>query len=88
MHLTKREMEVVVLVCQDRSSKEIAKVLQVNPKTINFHRLRISKKLGANNPIAFYRKCLEHGIVEPPELLPEKLNPGVTPLIRFSINLQ
>lgn len=43
---TTREIEVLQLIRQGKSSKEIATVLFVTPKTVAFHRGNIRKKLG------------------------------------------
>lgn len=43
---TTREVEIVQLIKQGKSSKEIATLLFVTPKTVAFHRGNIRKKLG------------------------------------------
>ena len=47
--LTKCEIEVLKLVVQGKSNKEIASLLSRSNKTIEFHRYRLMKKLGAHN---------------------------------------
>jgi DNA-binding CsgD family transcriptional regulator len=43
--LTGREGEVLKLLAQGKSVKEIAAVLQISSKTVNIHRARIMEKL-------------------------------------------
>lgn len=44
--LTTREMQIASLIKEGKSSGEIAKILVVSKKTIDFHRANIRKKLG------------------------------------------
>ena len=44
--LTPRQREVLQLVAEGRSVKEIARLLRVSPKTVEFHKHRISEGLG------------------------------------------
>lgn len=43
--LTVREREIAQLVVQGRSSKDIARLLSVSPRTIDAHRVRLMRKL-------------------------------------------
>ncbi len=47
--LTKREKEVFRYVIQGKSNKEIASLLFRSVKTIEYHRYRLMKKIGAHN---------------------------------------
>lgn len=47
--LTPREREVMEHVVQGRSSKDIARRLDISPKTVDIHRGRILEKLGASS---------------------------------------
>lgn len=47
--LTKREIEIIGLIAQDKSDKEIASYLERSPNTIAVHRQHILLKLGANS---------------------------------------
>ena len=47
--LTPTEAEIVQLIIQGRSTKEIAKTLSRGTSTVDFHRNNIRKKLGLTN---------------------------------------
>ncbi|MEZ5196405.1 MAG: response regulator transcription factor [Bacteroidales bacterium] len=59
-HLSNKEMEVLRLVCKEYTSKEIAKKLSISNETVNTHRGRIMKKIGAKNVIGLYKWALEN----------------------------
>jgi len=65
--LSTREKEVLNLVIQAKSNKEIAHELSVSPRTIENHRARILKKLEAGSAMALLRLTLtSKGIPLPP----------------------
>ena len=47
--LTERELEVVRLLADGRTNKEIARLLDVTEKTVEFHVSKVLKKLGATS---------------------------------------
>ncbi|PVY40216.1 DUF4080 domain-containing protein [Pontibacter virosus] len=48
-NLRKREIEILELICQGCSTKEIAERLFISPNTVSTHRKSIQRKLGTNN---------------------------------------
>lgn len=62
--LSPREMEVVQLIAQGLSTKEIAARLYLSPKTVDAHRVRIHKKLDVHDRVALTRLALERGWVQ------------------------
>jgi DNA-binding CsgD family transcriptional regulator len=48
-HLTRREREVLALLCQRYTDPEIADMLFISPRTVNHHVGSILSKLGAAN---------------------------------------
>lgn len=63
--LSPRERQVVQLVAEGKSTKEIAKVLQISAKTAEFHRGRVMKKLAIHEVAGLVRYAIRAGLVTP-----------------------
>lgn len=61
--LTARQREVVQLIAEGRSTKEIAGVLKVSTKTVEFHKTRIMQQLGVHSTAELTKYALAHGLV-------------------------
>jgi len=61
--LTERECEVVRLLADGMSSKEAATQLQISIRTVESHRINISRKLGFNSVAKLVHYAIRHGIV-------------------------
>ena len=61
--LTKREMEIMKLMCEDMSNQEIAKVLFISPRTVDGHQTNIINKLGVKSKVGLLRYALKHNIL-------------------------
>jgi DNA-binding NarL/FixJ family response regulator len=61
--LTARQREVLQLVAEGRSIKEIASVLNISPKTAAFHKYRIMDQLGLRTTAELTQYAIKHGIV-------------------------
>jgi DNA-binding NarL/FixJ family response regulator len=61
--LTERECEVVRLLADGMSSKEAATQLQISVRTVESHRINISRKLGFNSIAKLVHYAIRHGIV-------------------------
>ena len=61
--LTDREREVLQLVAEGRSNKEISSRLGVAGKTVENHRLRLMNKIDVHNIAGLTRYAVRHGIV-------------------------
>ena len=57
--LTQREREILDLVAEGLSTKEIARALDVSPRTVETHRAHIAEKLGAGSVAEMVRFALE-----------------------------
>src|SRR5580700_5405177 len=60
--LTARQREVLQLVAEGCTAKEIANVLKLSVKTAVFHKMAIMEKLGLHTTAELTRYALEHGI--------------------------
>jgi DNA-binding CsgD family transcriptional regulator len=56
--LTPREQKILTEIVRGHSSKEIARALDISPRTVEFHRANLLKKLGAKNTAELVRKFL------------------------------
>jgi DNA-binding NarL/FixJ family response regulator len=63
--LTLREREVLQLVAEGRSSKEIAQTLGISTKTAESHRSRIMTKLGLHETASLVRYAIRHHLIAP-----------------------
>ena len=63
--LSAREREVMVLVVQGRTSKEIARMVGVKPTSIDTYRSRIMGKLDVADLCALVRFAIRHGLLQP-----------------------
>ncbi len=63
--LTAREAEVVKLIAEGRSSKEIASLLVISVKTVERHRANILQKLEMRDRTELTRYAIRTGLVEP-----------------------
>lgn len=62
--LTEREIEIIKLIAEGNTTKQIAQTLFLSPYTIETHRRNIFSKLGIKNVVTLVRYAVEHGIVE------------------------
>ena len=63
--LTPRELEVVKLVAESYSTREIAEALVISEKTVERHRANVLEKLGFHDRVALTRYAIRRGLVEP-----------------------
>jgi DNA-binding NarL/FixJ family response regulator len=63
--LSDREEEVTKLVAESYTSEEIARILNISPRTVDRHRENILAKLGMRDRVELTRWAIRHGLVEP-----------------------
>jgi DNA-binding NarL/FixJ family response regulator len=63
--LTPREQEIVKLIAEAHSSKEIAALLTISVKTVERHRANVLEKLGMRDRVELTRYAIRRGLVEP-----------------------
>lgn len=62
---TERELAVIKLICEDKSSKEIAQTLMLNVRTVEHDRRVILTKIKARSVSAIVRYAIKHKLVKP-----------------------
>jgi DNA-binding NarL/FixJ family response regulator len=63
--LTPRELEVVKLIAEGHTTKEIARVLVISENTVERHRSNVLDKLGLRDRVALALYAVRRGLVEP-----------------------
>jgi len=63
--LTSREREIVQLLAEGRTSKEVASALSISTKTAETHRANIMRKLGFHSVSELVRYAVRNEIIEP-----------------------
>jgi len=63
--LTPRESEVVKLVAEGHTTREIAATLVISEKTVERHRANVLDKLGMRDRVGLTRYAIRTGLVEP-----------------------
>ena len=63
--LTPREQEVVKLIAEAHTSKEIADMLFISIKTVERHRQNILDKLGMSDRVELTRYAIRRGLIQP-----------------------
>ena len=61
--LTPRQREVLQLVAEGRSRKEIASILNITVKTVEFHKATLARELNLHTVADFTRYAIEHHII-------------------------
>jgi len=62
--LTPREREVLTLLAEGKSNKEIGDVLYISPKTVDVHRTNIMKKLDIHSIVQLVKYAIQQGLVD------------------------
>jgi len=63
--LSARERQVLVLVVEGRTSKEIARLVGVQPSSVDTYRSRIMAKLDITDLASLVRFAIRHGLIKP-----------------------
>ena len=64
-HLTQRQTQIVVLIAEDLTAKEIGRRVGISPKTVELHRDLIRKQLGVAGTAGIVRYAIKSGLIEP-----------------------
>ena len=63
--LTAREREIVQLLAESKSNKEVSTVLGISVKTVQTHRAAIMRKLGINSVVELVHYAIRNNLVSP-----------------------
>ena len=63
--LTPRELQVLKLIAEAHTSKEIAQELVISVKTVERHRQNILDKLGMSDRVELTRYAIRRGLIQP-----------------------
>lgn len=63
--LTQRETEVIRWLCDGLAECEIAKLLDISPKTVSAHKTNIYRKLGVTKITALVRWAIRERVIDP-----------------------
>lgn len=61
--LTSRQREVLQLLAEGKSAKEIAKILHISTRTVEFHKYHIMEELGIKTSAELVQFAIKHGII-------------------------
>jgi DNA-binding NarL/FixJ family response regulator len=61
--LTARQREVLQLLAEGKSAKEIAKILHISARTVEFHKYHIMEELGIKTSAELVQFAIKHGII-------------------------
>jgi DNA-binding NarL/FixJ family response regulator len=61
--LTPRQVEVLQLLAEGRSMKEVARVLDLTPRTVAFHKYRMMEQIGVKSTAELVQYAVKHHIV-------------------------
>jgi DNA-binding NarL/FixJ family response regulator len=63
--LTPRQREVLQLVAEGKAVKDIANILHVSSKTVEFHKTKIMRELNLHSTVELTKYAVAHGLVSP-----------------------
>lgn len=61
-HLSPRQREVLQLIAEGKSNKEVGALLKISVKTVEFHKAAIMEELGVRSTAELTRYAIQHGI--------------------------
>jgi DNA-binding NarL/FixJ family response regulator len=63
--LTEREQQIFRLVAEGGSTKQIAEMLNLSPRTVEKHRTNIMRRMGLKDRLDFVKQAIKIGILDP-----------------------
>jgi DNA-binding NarL/FixJ family response regulator len=62
--ITPRQLEVLQLLAEGRSAKEIASALSISPRTVEFHKYQLMETLGLHSGAELIHFAIKHGLID------------------------
>jgi DNA-binding NarL/FixJ family response regulator len=62
---SEKELEIIQLICQEYTNKEVGEKLFLSVRTIEGYRLKILEKMGVKNSVGLVVYAIQHGIFHP-----------------------
>lgn len=63
VNVTKREVEILRLICQELTMREISSKLSLSEQTIHTHRKNLMKKTSSKNAVGLVKFAIQHRII-------------------------
>jgi len=63
--LSKREMQVLLLICDGLQAKEIAERLRISKRTVEFHKAELQDRLDIKATALLVRYAIRAGFIQP-----------------------
>jgi DNA-binding NarL/FixJ family response regulator len=64
-HLTDRQREILQMIAEGQSMKEISYMLHISQRTVRFHKFRIMEELGISTNAGLVQYAMKSGIISP-----------------------
>lgn len=61
---TDRELEIIELICQEKTAQEIGELLYISPRTVDGHRNKLLEKTGAKNAVGLVVFAIKNKLVD------------------------
>lgn len=62
-NLSKRELQILILITEELTTSEIGKKLHLSKSTVESHRCKILNKFGVRNTAGMVRRAFELGLI-------------------------
>lgn len=62
--LSRRELQVLMMIAQGQKSQEISETLNISPKTVSTYRVRLHEKLEVKTDVEMLHLAIKHGILD------------------------
>lgn len=63
--LSPRQLQVLTMLCEGLSAKEVGAQLRIGQRTVEFHRYAIAQKVGLNSMVLLVRWAIRNKLIDP-----------------------